>query len=89
MTTTKAYVYFHPARCTEWLCRGIQWLWRQQPINIRCAGLSHGVNRLSQIFSAPSASYTLPLAFNYSYNSANQRTHNTLAASEQGRKRTN
>jgi hypothetical protein len=44
---------------------------------------------LSQIFSAPSASYTLPLAFNYSYNSANQRTHNTLAASEQGRKRTN
>ena len=37
------------------------------------------LNRLTQISSAPSASYTLPLAFNYNYNAANQRTHDTLA----------
>jgi RHS repeat-associated protein len=37
------------------------------------------LNRLTQISSAPSASYTLPLAFNYNYNPANQRTKNTLA----------
>jgi len=37
------------------------------------------LNRLTQVSSAPGASYTLPLAFNYSYNVANQRTHNTLA----------
>jgi len=36
-------------------------------------------NRLTQISSAPSASYTLPLTFNYNYNPANQRTSDTLA----------
>lgn len=36
------------------------------------------LNRLTQISSAPSASYTLPLAFNYNYNPANQRTKDTL-----------
>jgi YD repeat-containing protein len=34
---------------------------------------------LTQISSAPSASYTLPLTFNYNYNPANQRTKDTLA----------
>jgi len=37
------------------------------------------LNRLTQISSAPSASYTLPLTFNYNYNPANQRTKDTLA----------
>jgi RHS repeat-associated protein len=37
------------------------------------------LNRLTQISSAPSAGYTLPLAFNYNYNPANQRTKDTLA----------
>jgi hypothetical protein len=37
------------------------------------------LNRLTQVSSSPNVSYTLPLAFNYTYNSANQRTHNTLA----------
>jgi RHS repeat-associated protein len=37
------------------------------------------LNRLTLISSAPSASYTAPLTFNYNYNAANQRTHNTLA----------
>ena len=31
------------------------------------------LNRLTQISSAPSASYTAPLAFNYNYNPANQQ----------------
>jgi hypothetical protein len=37
------------------------------------------LNRLTQISSAPSASYTLPVTFNYNYNTANQRTKDTLA----------
>jgi RHS repeat-associated protein len=37
------------------------------------------LNRLTQISSAPSASYTSPLTFNYNYNPANQRTKDTLA----------
>lgn len=37
------------------------------------------LNRLTQISSIPSAAYTQPLTFNYNYNSANQRTKNTLA----------
>jgi len=37
------------------------------------------LNRLTQISSQPSAAYTLPLAFNYNYNPANQRTQDTLA----------
>jgi RHS repeat-associated protein len=37
------------------------------------------LNRLTQISSAPSASYTAPLTYNYNYNSANQRTKDTLA----------
>jgi hypothetical protein len=37
------------------------------------------LNRLTQISSAPSGGGQLPLNFNYTYNSANQRTHNTLA----------
>jgi len=36
-------------------------------------------NRLTQISSAPSASFILPLTFNYNYNPANQRTKDTLA----------
>lgn len=39
------------------------------------------LNRLTQISSAPSASYVLPLTFNYNYNPANQRTQDTLADS--------
>jgi RHS repeat-associated protein len=37
------------------------------------------LNRLTQISSAPSASYTSPLTFNYNYNPADQRTKDTLA----------
>jgi RHS repeat-associated protein len=37
------------------------------------------LNRLTQISSAPSASYVSPLTFNYNYNPANQRTKDTLA----------
>ncbi len=37
------------------------------------------LNRLTQISSAPSASYTPPLIYNYNYNPANQRTKDTLA----------
>jgi RHS repeat-associated protein len=37
------------------------------------------LNRLTQISSAPNVSGTLPLAFNYNYNPANQRTKDTLA----------
>ncbi len=37
------------------------------------------LNRLTQISSAPSAAYTSPLTYNYNYNSANQRTKDTLA----------
>ena len=37
------------------------------------------LNRLTQISSAPSAAYVLPLTFNYNYNAANQRTKDTLA----------
>jgi RHS repeat-associated protein len=37
------------------------------------------LNRLTQISSAPSAAYTLPLTYNYNYNPANQRTKDTLA----------
>jgi len=37
------------------------------------------LNRLTQISSSPGAAYTLPLTYNYSYNSANQRTKDTLA----------
>ena len=37
------------------------------------------LNRLTQISSAPGAAYVLPLAFNYNYNPANQRTKDTLA----------
>ena len=37
------------------------------------------LNRLTQISSAPSGSYIQPLAFNYNYNPANQRTKDTLA----------
>jgi len=37
------------------------------------------LNRLTQISSTPSASYSSPSTFNYNYNPANQRTHNTLA----------
>ena len=37
------------------------------------------LNRLTQISSAPSAAYVLPLTFNYNYNPANQRTKDTLA----------
>jgi RHS repeat-associated protein len=36
------------------------------------------LNRLTQMSSAPSASSTLPLTFNYNYNPANQRTKDTL-----------
>ena len=37
------------------------------------------LNRLTSIVSTPSASYLLPLAFNYNYNPANQRTATTNA----------
>ena len=37
------------------------------------------LNRLTQISSAPGAAYTSPLTYNYNYNSANQRTKDTLA----------
>ena len=37
------------------------------------------LNRLKQITSTPGASGTLPFSYNYNYNSANQRTKNTLA----------
>lgn len=37
------------------------------------------LNRLTQISSQPSASYMLPLSYNYSYNSVNQRIQDTLA----------
>ena len=37
------------------------------------------LNRLTQISSASSAAYTSPLTYNYNYNSANQRTKDTLA----------
>ena len=37
------------------------------------------LNRLTQISSAPSASYVSPLTYNYNYNPANQRTKDTLA----------
>jgi len=37
------------------------------------------LNRLTQISSAASAAYTLPLSFNYNYNPADQRTKDTLA----------
>src|SRR5271165_3365485 len=37
------------------------------------------LNRLTQVSSQPSAAYTLPIAFNYHYNPANQRTKDTLA----------
>ena len=37
------------------------------------------LNRITQILSAPSGSGSLPATFKYVYNSANQRTKNTLA----------
>ena len=37
------------------------------------------LNRLTQISSVPSVSGVLPLTYNYSYNSANQRSQDTLA----------
>jgi len=37
------------------------------------------LNRLTQISSVPSAAYTEPATFNYSYNSANQRIKDALA----------
>jgi len=37
------------------------------------------LNRLTQISSASSAAYTLPVTFNYQYNTANQRKTNVLA----------
>jgi RHS repeat-associated protein len=37
------------------------------------------LNRLTQVSSQPSASGLMPIAFNYNYNPANQRTKNTLA----------
>jgi len=37
------------------------------------------LNRLTQIASQPAAAGLPPVAFNYSYNSANQRTHDQLA----------
>ena len=37
------------------------------------------LNRLRQIASAPRVSGALPFSYNYNYNSANQRTKNTLA----------
>src|SRR5208283_3974013 len=36
------------------------------------------LNRLTSISSTPSASYTLPFSFSYTYNLANQRTQDTL-----------
>jgi RHS repeat-associated protein len=42
-------------------------------------GLSHGVNRLTQISSVGGASSASPISFNYTYNQANQRTQNVLA----------
>jgi RHS repeat-associated protein len=42
-------------------------------------GLSHGVNRLTQISSVGGASSASPISFNYTYNQANQRTKNVLA----------
>ena len=36
------------------------------------------LNRLTQISSLPGASGLLPLAYNYTYNAANQRTRNTF-----------
>ena len=38
------------------------------------------LNRLTQISSLPGASGLLPLAYNYTYNAANQRTRNTFTA---------
>ena len=37
------------------------------------------LNRLTQVSSQPSASGLMPIAYNYSYNLANQRTRNSLA----------
>ncbi len=37
------------------------------------------LNRLTQISSVPSAAYTEPATFNYTYNGANQRVQDTLA----------
>jgi RHS repeat-associated protein len=37
------------------------------------------LNRLTQISSAPTASSVMPLSFSYSYNTANQRTQDSLA----------
>ena len=37
------------------------------------------LNRVKQISSVPSAAGVMPLSYNYNYNSANQRTKNTLA----------
>jgi YD repeat-containing protein len=78
MTTGKQYDDFHPVRYganNDMISRvsclatgGSRCVW----------SLSHGVNRLTQISSQSSASIPA-VSFNYSYNSANQRTQDQLA----------
>jgi len=79
MTTTKSYDKLHPVRwgvghpngATTTLSRIHALKQNEWP------SLSHGVNRLTGISSAPSASSAV--SFNYAYNSANQRTSVTNA----------